>query len=87
VPNFLKALRIRVTQSGTECERGPDTDQPAQILMDLHQPGAIRERYWIDSQRMHLVKGELFEGDRLVHRFAIFDIRENVGLSDAFFSF
>jgi outer membrane lipoprotein-sorting protein len=85
--NFLKALRIRVTQSGTECELGPEPDQPALMLLVVHRPGALRERYWIDPQGMHLVKGEVFEGGLLVHRFVISDIRENVGLSDAYFSF
>src|SRR5439155_25068812 len=51
-PNFLKALRIRVTQQGTECVVEPDVDQPALILLVLHLPGAIRERYWIDPQQM-----------------------------------
>src|SRR6266571_1267684 len=27
--NYLKALRVRVTQPGTECELAPDPDQPA----------------------------------------------------------
>jgi outer membrane lipoprotein-sorting protein len=86
-PNFLKALQARVTQPGTECEVGPDPEQPGLILMTLHRPGGIRERYWIDAQEMHLVKGEVFEGELLVHRSTISDIRENVGLSDSFFSF
>jgi outer membrane lipoprotein-sorting protein len=86
-PNFLKALRTRVTQPGTECELGPDPGQPLFLLLSIHRPGALRERYWIDPQGLHLIKGEEFEGDLLVHRFAISDIREDVGLSDSFFSF
>jgi hypothetical protein len=86
-PNFLKELRIRVVQPGTECDLGPDLVQPALIRLDLHRPGANRERYWIDPQGMHLIKGEVLEGNLLVHRFVISDIRENVGLSDAFFAF
>jgi hypothetical protein len=86
-PSFLKALRARVTQPGTECELAPDTEQPGLILMTLHRPGGIRERYWIDAEEKHLIKGEVFEGDLLVHRSTISDIRENVGLSDTFFSF
>jgi outer membrane lipoprotein-sorting protein len=85
--NFLRALRLRATQQGTECELGLDPDQPALILLVVHRPEAIRERYWIDPQQMHLLRGEVLEGDLLVHRFAISDIRENTGLSDAFFSF
>jgi hypothetical protein len=86
-PNFLKALRLRVVQPGTECELGPDPAQPLLMLLAVHRPGALHERYWIDPQGMHLIKGEEFEGDLLVHRFAISDIQENVGLTDAFFSF
>jgi hypothetical protein len=86
-PHFLQALRLRLTQPGTECELGPDPEQPALLLVGVHRPGALRERYWIDPQGLHLIQGELFEGGLLVHRFAISDIRENVGLSDSFFSF
>jgi len=57
------------------------------LVIDLHRPGGIRERYWIDAPGTHVLKGEEFEGDLLVHRFTISAIRENVGLSDSFFSF
>ena len=86
-PNFLKALRLRVTQPENECDMAPDPEQPALSVMTLHGPGGVQERYWFDAQGMHLIKGLEFEGDLLIHRFAIANIRENVGLSDSFFSF
>jgi outer membrane lipoprotein-sorting protein len=86
-PNFLQELRRRMTQQDTECELALDPDQPALTLLKLQLPGGVRERYWIDSQTMHLTKGEVFEGGLLVHRFTIPNIRENAGLSDSFFSF
>jgi outer membrane lipoprotein-sorting protein len=85
--NYLKALRARMAQAGTQCEVGPDREQPALLLLEVQRPAATRERYWVDPQLMHVVKGEVFEGDVLVRRFAVSEIKENVGLPDTFFSF
>jgi outer membrane lipoprotein-sorting protein len=91
--NFLKDLRARITQPGMECELSPDHEHPALLLLVLQQPAegcekyARCERYWIDTQQMHVVKGEVLEGDVLVERFSIQEIREDVGLSDSFFAF
>jgi outer membrane lipoprotein-sorting protein len=85
-PNFLKALRLRVAQPDTRSELATDPEQPGLLLMTLHRPGGIRERYWIDTQGKHLSKGEVFEGDRLVQRFTVSNVRENAGLSDSHFA-
>jgi outer membrane lipoprotein-sorting protein len=85
-PNFLKALRTRVTQPETGGELATDPEQPGLTLVTLHRPGEVRERYWIDAQAKHLLKGEVWEGDLLIQRFTVSNIRENVGLSDSFFS-
>jgi hypothetical protein len=85
--NFLKELRARMTLPGTHCEIEPDRDQPAQLLLTVERPGAARERYWIDTHQMHIVRGETFEGDLLVQEFSIRELKENVGLNDDFFSF
>jgi len=86
-PHFLKALRARAAQPGVECDVRPDRNESGLILVTLRRPGKIHERYWIDAQQRHLVKGEVFEDDLLVQRFTISDIQENVGLNDRFFSF
>jgi outer membrane lipoprotein-sorting protein len=86
-PSFLKALRLRLIQPDSRCELAPDPAQPSLTLLTLHRPGGNEERYWIDPQGLHLLKGELFEGDLLVDRITIANIRENVGFTDSFFSF
>jgi outer membrane lipoprotein-sorting protein len=86
-PHYLQALRLRITQQGSECELGRDPEQPALVVLTLHRPGGIQERYWIDPQGMHLVRGLELEGELLVHRFTVSNIRENAGLSDSFFAF
>jgi outer membrane lipoprotein-sorting protein len=85
--NYLKALRARMAQAGMQCEVGPDREQPGLLLLEVQRSDAPREKYWIDPQLLHIVKGEVFEGDVLVRRFAVSEIKENVGLRDTFFSF
>jgi outer membrane lipoprotein-sorting protein len=85
--NFLKELRARILLPGTHCEVEPDREQPGQLLLTVERPGATREKYWIDTHQMHIVKGETFEGDLLVQEFSIRELKENVGLDDDFFSF
>jgi len=85
--NFLRDLQGRLGRPGAFSQVTSVPDQPGQYLLFLQMPGGIRERYWIDSRAMHLLRGEVCEGDVLVQRFQIDDIRENVGLSDTFFSF
>jgi outer membrane lipoprotein-sorting protein len=85
--NFLKNLRARATAPGTQCDVEADKEQPGQLVLTMRRGGAACERYWIDSRQMHLVRGELFEGDVLVQEFCIRELKENVGLNDDFFSF
>jgi hypothetical protein len=85
--NFLKDLRLRLTEPGTRSEVEPDPEQPGWLLLVLSRPDATREKYWIDPQQMQLVRGELFENGLLVRQFSVRDVRENVGLTDDFFSF
>jgi outer membrane lipoprotein-sorting protein len=85
--NFLKDLRLRVTDPGTHSDVEPDPDEPSRLLLCLKRPPNTCEKYWIDPRQMQLVRGELFEGDVLVQEFSINEIKENVGLSDGFFSF
>jgi outer membrane lipoprotein-sorting protein len=85
--NFLAALQGRMTRPGAHCTLAPERNEPGVQVLHLQLPGGTHERYWIDLRAMHLVRGEIFEGDVLVHRFSISEIRENVGLSDSFFAF
>ncbi len=85
--NFLKSLRARIACPGTQCEVETDKAQPGKLLLVLRRPGAAHEEYWIDPQQMHLVRGELFEGEVLIQEFSVRELKENVGLSDDFFSF
>jgi outer membrane lipoprotein-sorting protein len=85
--NFLKNLRARATAPGTQCDVETDKEQPGQLVLTLRRSGAPCERYWIDSRQMHVVRGELFEGDVVVQEFCIRELKENVGLKDDFFSF
>jgi hypothetical protein len=85
--NFLKELRARATQPGARCAVEPDKEQPGQLLLVVDRAGGTHERYWIDTHQMHVVKGEVFEGDLLIQEFCIHDLKENVGLNDDFFSF
>jgi outer membrane lipoprotein-sorting protein len=85
--NFLRELECRMTRPGVLCQLGPDRERPGMLLLSLQSPTGTRERYCIDPKLMHVVRGEVFEGDLLVQRFEIDDIRENVGLSDSFFAF
>jgi hypothetical protein len=85
--NFLKDLRLRIAEPGTRAEIEPDPEQPGRLLLVLSRPDATREKYWIDPRQMQLLRGELFENGLLVREFSVRDVRENVGLSDDFFSF
>jgi outer membrane lipoprotein-sorting protein len=85
--NFLKELRLRLTEPGAQSEVEPDPEQPGRLLLLVSRPDATREKYWIDPQQLQLLKGELFENGLLVREFSVSDVRENVGLSDDFFSF
>src|SRR5438128_10353366 len=85
--NFLKELRLRIAEPGTHAEVEPDPEQPGRLLLVLSRPDATREKYWIDPQQMQLLRGEIFENGLLVREFSVRDVRENVGLSDDFFSF
>jgi hypothetical protein len=85
--NFLKALRVRVAEPGAQAEIEPDREQPGRLVLTLRPAGGTRERYWIDPQQMRVVKGEVFEGELLIQEFSIREVRENMGLNDAFFSF
>ncbi len=85
--NFLKDLRERMAQPGARCEIGPDRDQSGRLLMVVDRPGGAHEKYWIDPQQMRLMKGEVYEDHQLVKRFTIEQVRENVGLTESFFSF
>jgi outer membrane lipoprotein-sorting protein len=85
--NFLKELRVRLTQPGTQCELEPDTEQVGRLLLVVNRPGSTREKYWIDPQKMHVMKGEVYEEGLLVQEFAIREVKENLGLNDDFFSF
>lgn len=85
--NFLRSLQARMGRPGVQSQIGRDPEQSGLQRLTLYLPGGDRERYWIDTRAMHLVRGEVYEGDVLVHRFQIDDVRENVGLTDSFFSF
>jgi hypothetical protein len=85
-PRFLKDLRDRLMQPAATCEVSPDRERPGLLQLLAQRPGT-RERYWIDSRQMFVVAGERFEGDERVYRFAVSDIRENVGLGPGFFAF
>jgi outer membrane lipoprotein-sorting protein len=85
--NFLKDLRLRLTDSGTRSELEKDPDQPERLLLIITRPGATHEKYWIDPQQLQVIRGQLFENDVLVREFSIQEVKENVGLSDDFFSF
>jgi outer membrane lipoprotein-sorting protein len=85
--NFLRELERRMNRPGAFSQVGTDRERPGTLLLSLQLPAGTRERYWIDPKLMHVVWGEVYEGDILVQRFEIADIRENTGLSDSFFSF
>jgi outer membrane lipoprotein-sorting protein len=85
--NFLKELRARIGEPGTQCDLQPDREQPGHVVLTVSRNGVTRERYWIDTHGLHMVKGELFEGDLQVQEFCIRDVKQNVGLDDDFFSF
>ena len=51
------------------------------------RPGATQAKYWIDPQQLRVIRGQVFENDVLVREFSIQEVKENVGLSDDFFSF
>jgi hypothetical protein len=85
-PRFLQNLRERLLQPGAVSDVAPDRDRPELLQLVLRRPGA-RELYWIDARQMFVVSGESFEGEEMVCRFTVSEIRENVGLKTGFFKF
>jgi outer membrane lipoprotein-sorting protein len=85
--NFLRDLRLRIAEPGTEAAVEPDPEKPGRLLLVVTRPDATSEKYWIDPRQMQLLRGEVFEHGLLVREFSVRDVRENVGLSDDFFSF
>ena len=85
--NFLKELRLRVTEPGTRSELEKDPDEPDRLLLTVSRPGATQEKYWIDPHQLQVIRGQLFENDVRVREFSIQEVKESVGLSDDFFPF
>ena len=61
--NFLKELRLRVTEPGTRSELEKDPDEPDRLLLTVSRPGATQEKYWIDPHQLQVIRGQLFEND------------------------
>jgi outer membrane lipoprotein-sorting protein len=85
--HFLKELRARVAQPGTACEVEWEGEPPGLARLVLQRAPATRETYWVDLGQIHVLRGEDLESGRLVQRFAVSEVKENAGLSDAFFCF
>lgn len=85
--NFLPSLRQRMTRPGVQCSLEKATDEPGHLVLEVRQPNSNWERYWIETPALRLARGEVGEGGQIVSRFEIRDLRENVGLTDGFFSF
>jgi outer membrane lipoprotein-sorting protein len=84
---FLKDLRGRMAQPGTVCEVEREGEPPGLARLVVQRAPATCETYWVDLGQMHVLRGEVLESGRLVQRFAVRGIKENAGLSDAFFCF
>jgi hypothetical protein len=84
---FLKELRMRMAQPGTACEVEWEGEPPELARLVVQRAPATRETYWVDLGQMCVLRGEVLESGRLVQRFAVREIKENAGLSDAFFCF
>jgi hypothetical protein len=85
--NYLKALRERMTRPGVNCSVEPATDPPDGLRLVVHLPDGNWEQYWVETPQMRVVRGEVYESGQLIERYVISNIRENVGLTDDFFTF
>jgi len=85
--NYLRALRERIHQPEARATLEGDPARPGGSRLLVSGPGDTREEYWIDPEPLRLRQGEIRVAGQLVVRFSLQDFRENVGLSDAFFSF
>jgi outer membrane lipoprotein-sorting protein len=83
--NYLSRLARRMLEPEAKCETS-ETETSGCLRIALIRNNC-REQYWIDTRQLLLTKGEIYEGNQLVEQFEIDSVRENVGLTDKFFTF
>jgi hypothetical protein len=85
--NYLQALRDRMSRPHAQCTVEAASDPPGSLRLVVRQASGDWEQYWIETPEMRVVRGEVFEAGRMVVRYVIRHVRENVGLTEKFFSF
>jgi hypothetical protein len=85
--NYLKALRERMACPGAHCSVEPADDPPAGLRILVRQADGNWEQYWVETPEMRIVRGEVYEAGQLARRYVISNVRENVGLTNKFFTF